>query len=384
MMSSRLFALTTLTILVASATLAGCLELPDEGNEAPSTGQYAGDTRGRLLSVLDALPAPGYDRALGAQWWEDFVNENHYRLWALPVNQRAAAYLESELADAGFEADTLTFNDGPQGVSPPVGPEPPTEYMVVRGIKKGTTNPDHRLLLISHFDTVPQTAQGAYDDGSGVAAEMQICKLLAKVETNKTIECAFFDGEEQGLVASQAYAQQYRSNHENATIDYVYDQGFGYDMTGLNWPGYSTWKLYAMVGTQHKDLAEFTEAHQEFMNITLYEFLGGELAVTREGVETIPIHDRNSDEQNFKRVGLPVIRFAGGRKAADYPMYHQAGDTVPYVYSYACGMCTDQAKGKELFAKGFEMVILASYYTILAWDQFDPKTVDLEPPTEQV
>lgn len=359
--------------------MAGCLDAPEVDNEAPSSDVYGPGTRGQLLTVLHGLQAPGYDADVGVQWWEDFVNENSYRHWALPVNQRSAAFLESELAAAGFEAETISFSEGPRGVTPPVGPEPPTEYLVVRGIKKGTTNPDHRLLLISHFDTVAETAQGAYDDGSGVAAEMQICKQLAKVETNKTIECAFFDGEEQGLVASAAYAEQYRSAHENGTIDYVYDQGFGYDMTGLNWPGYSTWKLYAMVGTQHKDLAEYTEAHQEFMNITLYDFLGTELDVKREGVETIPVHDRNSDEQNFKRVGIPVIRFAGGRKAADYPMYHRPGDTIPYVYAYACNMCTDQAQGKELFSKGFEMVVLTSYYTILAWDQFDPKTIDLEP-----
>lgn len=378
-MSSRLFALATLAILSGTAVLAGCLDAPEAENEAPAANLYGPGTRGQLLTALNAIPEPKYDADAGVQWWEDFVNENSYRHWALPVNQRAAAFLESELAAAGFEADTITYPAGPLGVEPPVGPSPPTEYLVVRGIKKGTTNPDHRLLLISHFDTVPETAQGAYDDGSGVAAEMQICKQLAKVETNKTIECAFFDGEEQGLVASREYAQDYRSKHENGTIDYVYDQGFGYDMTGLNWPGYSTWKLWAMVGTQHQDLAEFTEAHQEFMNITLYDFLGNELDVKREGVETIPVHDRNSDEQNFKRVGIPVIRFAGGRKAADYPMYHQPGDTVPYVYAYACNMCTNQAEGKELFSKGFEMVVLTSYYTILAWDRFDPKAIDLEP-----
>jgi hypothetical protein len=372
-MSRRVSTLTTIAILGSFALLAGCLEGAPVDNEAPSSGLFGNDVRGRLMATLEAVPAADFDRNAGVKWWEDFVTEDSWRHWAGPINTRSAAYLESELRAAGFEAETLTYQRAVRGTAVP------GDFLVVRGIKEGTTNPDHRLILISHFDTVAQTLQGAYDDGSGVAAQMEICKQLAKVPTNKTIECTFFDGEEQGLVASAAYANEYRSNLENGTIDYVYDQGFGYDMTGLNWPGYSAWKLYAMVGTQHNDLIEYTEAHQAVMNATLYDFLGPRLEINPDGVETLAVHDRNSDEQNFKRVGVPVIRFAGGRRAADYPMYHQIGDTVPYVYAYACGMCPDQARGKELFAKGFEMVVLTSYYTILAWDALDPKAADMSP-----
>lgn len=358
-MSVRLLAL-SLTVLLP--ILAGCLEEPL--SETATSDPVPANPKSELLSLLESLPAvEKYDRAKGVAWWENFVTTYDYRLWGTPKNLAAAQYLRSELAASGYQAEILSYRTTVAGTAAP------GDFLLVRGLKQGTESPDHRLVLVAHYDTVPMTAQGAYDDGSGVAIQMEICKLLAKVPTNKTIECVFFDGEERGLVASAAYTADYARGGK----DWIWDQAFGYDMTGLNWPGYSTWKLYAMIGTDTKDLGEYTPGHQEFLNVTVYSFLGERLGVKPEGVEVLPKHDRNSDEQNFKRIGVPVVRFAGGRRPGEYPMYHQPLDTVPYVYSFACGMCTDLNRGKELFQKGFEMVVLVSYYTILAYDQYDPK-----------
>ena len=84
------------------------------------------------------------------------------------------------------------------------------------------------------------------------------------------------------------------------------------------------------------------------------------LQYPEEGVEVLDVHDRNSDEMNFKRAGVPILRFAGGRNAADYDQYHKPLDTVQHVY--------DVAGGRANFEKGFATIVEASYATALAFD----------------
>ncbi|MBI2077887.1 MAG: M28 family peptidase [Euryarchaeota archaeon] len=363
-------ALVPVAILLVGA-FAGCLE-EGKGTDL-AVDPLAGTPEGALLALLGSLPEPDFDRMKAVDWWEKFVKDNDMRQYPLPKNQLASTTLESELRSAGFQA-RIMYNFGGVGyqgtnVVPAQG-NTPFGFKVVQGLKEGTGAKDHRLVLISHFDTVPSTPQGAYDDGSGVAVQLSICKLLAKVAMNKTVECLFFDNEENGLLASQAYANWYAQSKPQ----WKWDQAFGYDMVGLNWPGYSKWKLYSMIGKPTTEPDAFLASHNDFLDVLAYDYLGPKLNVTTDGVEVLRVHDRNSDEQNFKRVGIPVVRFAGGRKAADYPQYHKEQDTVEFVYRYACE-CQDLAKGKETFARGYELVVLMSYYTILAYDQYDPKAL---------
>ncbi|HLE47289.1 MAG TPA: M28 family peptidase [Candidatus Thermoplasmatota archaeon] len=359
-------ALLPVAVLLLGA-FAGCLE---EAQIKDAAEDVVSGPEAQLLALLGSVAEPQFDSMKAVGWWEKFVKDNDMRQFPLPKNHMAAMAIESELMSAGFQARTI-YNFGGAGPVPAQSQSAaPAGFRVVQGIKEGTGAKDHRLVLISHFDTVPTTPQGAYDDASGVAAQMEICKLLAKAKTNKTIECVFFDNEENGLLASQAYTNWYASTKPQ----WVWDQAFGYDMTGLNWPGYSKWKLFSMIGKPSAEPEPFLESHNVFLDILAYNFLGAKLNVTTDGVEILKVHDRNSDEQNFKRVGIPVIRFAGGRKAADYPQYHKQEDTVEFVYRFACE-CQDLAKGKESFAKGFEMVVLMSYYTILAYDQYNPKAL---------
>jgi hypothetical protein len=354
---------------------AGCMS----ANPGPAKHVAAKTTTQRLLDVLEFTPPMlGFRKDQAVAWWESFVTTYAGRQWSSPKNAEAAAYLQQELAKAGYRAETLIMKSKPR--VPLTGQQVPVdaEYRVVRGIREGD-NASHRMALISHYDVIAaptQTVQGAYDDGAGVAVEMEVCKLLAKVPTNKTIECLFFDAEEAGLIASEAYMNAYVADKGR---DYVYDQAFGYDMTGLNWPGHPDWKLFAFVGlTQSPAFTESLQlGHMQFLNTTFYSFLSHSFNVSPKGVEVRLGNIRNSDEQRFEKIGgVPVVRFAGGYKPGFYPMYHMPGDTVPYVYAFACGNCTDQNRGREQFAKGVEMVVAVSYYTIMAYDKFDSMQIE--------
>ncbi|WPW26469.1 M20/M25/M40 family metallo-hydrolase [Streptomyces atratus] len=62
-----------------------------------------------------------------------------------------------------------------------------------------------RVLVVAHYDSVP-IAPGAADDGSNVAAILEIVRILkAGPQLRNDIELLFTDGEEQGLLGAQAF-----------------------------------------------------------------------------------------------------------------------------------------------------------------------------------
>ncbi|MFD7497228.1 M20/M25/M40 family metallo-hydrolase [Streptomyces sp. NPDC059832] len=62
-----------------------------------------------------------------------------------------------------------------------------------------------RVLVVAHYDSVP-IAPGAADDGSNVAAILEIARILkAGPQLRNDVEVLFTDGEEQGLLGAQAF-----------------------------------------------------------------------------------------------------------------------------------------------------------------------------------
>ena len=66
-------------------------------------------------------------------------------------------------------------------------------------------DPSRAILLVAHYDSVP-TAAGAADDGSGVAALLETARALRSGPPPRNdIIFLFTDGEERGLLGSQAF-----------------------------------------------------------------------------------------------------------------------------------------------------------------------------------
>lgn len=323
-----------LPVLLVSVALAGCLS-----SEGPQPNLDL------VRRVSADVPPIDWDVTAAVDWWEDIATNYPKHDSNLPTNAMLRERLVADMEALGFEVETRVYPGAAQGV---VFPEAPgTELYAIVATKNGTTAPTHRIGLVSHYDTQTLTVHGAYDDASGVAAEYSICKALAKVPMNRTLACIFFDGEERGLAASEAYVQDVVVEGDEG---YVYDFVLGYDMTGLNWPGHP-WKMYVMVGEPHVDpLHPFT-----------WDLMHRALGYPESGVEVLDVHDRNSDERNFKEAGVPILRFAGGRHAADYDQYHKPLDTVEHVY--------EVAQGRDNFEKGFATIVESSYVTALVLDK---------------
>lgn len=70
---------------------------------------------------------------------------------------------------------------------------------------------------------------------------------------------------------------------------------------------------------------------------------------------------RNSDEQSFGAQGYFTMRWAGMRRAADYPGYHQPRDTIELMETVA--------GSREALEQGTENIFKSAYYTIHVLDR---------------
>jgi len=108
----------------------------------------------------------------------------------------------------------------------------------VIGTLRGAERGDEYVLLTAHLDSW-DGASGATDNGSGVTMMMEAMRILSEVYPNpkRTIVLALWGGEEQGLIGSNAYAEDHPEvvenlqtalNQDNGTwrIDFVRMQGF--------------------------------------------------------------------------------------------------------------------------------------------------------------
>ncbi|MEA3204302.1 MAG: hypothetical protein QOI63_1982 [Thermoplasmata archaeon] len=329
--------------LLLAALLAGCAATPPAAPPLPL-----------LERTAAKVPPLVFDAKAGVDWWSDFAQTYAGRNSFLPVNAAARDHIAAGLAQAGFHVRLLQYPASVRGQQLPAK-EGPLFVNVVEATKPGRDN--RTLALGAHYDNAspvvslaPGTVQAAYDNGAGTATLYDLCTALAKVPTQHTLVCLFFDGEELGTVGSRAYVAD--ASHP------VPDYYLGFDMTGLNWPGIDTsapgkqlWKLYAWTGP------EFADALFPYVNGTLHQVLG----YPSSGAEAFPFNDRNSDEASFAQAHIPTVRFAGGRSAGLYPQYHMPGDTVDFV--------TQFAGGRDRFELGLATAVKTAWQVTLGLDQ---------------
>ena len=346
-------------MLVAAPALAGCLNPADDvlpsGAGAPT-----------VLPDLSDVDEPVIDAEGARLWWEDFVMSTPYRHAGTPTNAEASERIYAELEAAGYEAHIFYYvPHDVRGVPIPVGGDSPVEQGIrtVIGIKKGMTMPEHVIGWVAHYDSNQATIYAAYDDGSGVAVALELARVLAEYNNSKTLMPIFFDGEEMGLVASQVFVQQAMQSQE-----YKFDLIIGHDMTGVNCPGHD-WPMYQFTGENFADVLVpiQLELYRDVLGIdvgtatldTPTEELPKNCVVILDGA------DRNSDERRFKEAGVPVLRMAGGRKATDYPAYHQPNDTIEFLYDFMGG----PTEGPGNYELGLELTVRASWWNVVVFDR---------------
>lgn len=112
----------------------------------------------------------------------------NYRRYSENERDRTRTYLIKSLKQLGWKPERQTFAGGVNILAQRQGTDP----------KAGS------ILVAAHYDTVP-TSPGADDNASGVAVVLEIARLLGSRPTPRTLQLAFFDREELGLLGSRAF-----------------------------------------------------------------------------------------------------------------------------------------------------------------------------------
>ncbi len=88
------------------------------------------------------------------------------------------------------------------------------------------SSPDEVVLLGAHLDSW-DPAEGANDDGSGIAAVLEAARILKSlgVKPRRTIRFAFFSGEEEGTLGSRAYVAAHEKELDRLRAVLVMDSG---------------------------------------------------------------------------------------------------------------------------------------------------------------
>ncbi|HET7295456.1 MAG TPA: M20/M25/M40 family metallo-hydrolase [Vicinamibacteria bacterium] len=88
------------------------------------------------------------------------------------------------------------------------------------------SSPDEIVLVGCHFDSW-DPADGANDDGSGVAAVLEAARILKSlgVAPRRTLRFAFFSGEEQALLGSRAYVSSHAAELDRLRAVLIMDSG---------------------------------------------------------------------------------------------------------------------------------------------------------------
>jgi len=301
---------------------------------------------------LKKVPKPKITGADIIAGLEQFVADYGMRQSTLPLdNEGAGEFLAKEAKKNGFKSRILELESGDATV--------PT-VKVVEAIKKGTTKPNEWIAFVAHYDTVEQTLQGAYDDGSGTNIMRFFGKAFKNIKFKRSIALIWFDAEEQGLLASQVYAEKLAKRGQKIA------GVFGFDMVGIGYP--ARYCICVYHGPMPQDAA-WAVPIARYVNFDFLKFPegdGGPGATAKWPVGTdghvciCGPNIRNSDESNFAEQGYPTMRWTGMRTAVDYPGYHQPWDTVPFMELVA--------GGRDLLEEGTENTFLSAYYSTFVVD----------------
>ena len=129
-----------------------------------------------------------------------------------PGNKKAGEYIIQELKKYGYSPNTDSFQ---------------AQNMTLHNVISDSSDKKNPVILLSaHFDStsvvngkLSSQAPGADDNASGVAALLELARILRKHRIQKNFEFVFFNCEEIGTFGSKHLSNKYRDNHWQ--IDYM-------------------------------------------------------------------------------------------------------------------------------------------------------------------
>ncbi len=185
------------------------------------------------------------------------------------------------------------------------------------GERLGTRYPDEYVYVTAHYDSISgdsdpmELAPGADDNGSGSTALLELARILAPYENQRTLRIAFFDAEEWGLLGSQYHVNRIASQ--------------GYDVVAaLN--------LDMVVWSDGSEVQEDLEVIGRYEDEWLVDLVGEACERYGDGLTWVKWLDGSggSDHRSFWNAGYNAIEGIED-KPITYPYYHSLEDDYPNI-----------------------------------------------------
>ncbi|ODG98284.1 peptidase M28 [Nostoc sp. KVJ20] len=134
---------------------------------------------------VDSAPQVSADRLL------THVQKLNFQRYTTKERSLTRTYITTELTKLGWKPKLENFSDG----------------VNIFAERPGTSIAAKAILVGAHYDTVA-SSPGADDNASGIAVLLEVARLLGSRPTPRTLQLAFFDQEEIGLLGSQAFVSK--------------------------------------------------------------------------------------------------------------------------------------------------------------------------------
>jgi hypothetical protein len=224
------------------------------------------------------------------------------RYYSTADKDLVADYLADKLTGYGYTVTFDSFNSGS------------TPCRNIVATKTGTTYPDEYVIVGGHYDSISPNptslAPGAEDNGSGTASVMEIARISAGRDFDRTIQFVLFDSEEQGLYGSQHFVSEAVSEGRDIVAAITMDMVSYYDSHyAVRIEGETPWEWLMSI------MESNTGIHTDIANQKDYNSWG-------------------SDHVPFQQAGIPAF-LAIDYDYGGYPGYHQTNDNWGQVATSA-------------------------------------------------
>lgn len=280
-------------------------------------------------------------------------------------------YFEAFFQDLGYEVVVDRYSQLPAlpGVTP-------TSFNAVVAYKRGTLSPERYLMYGGHFDVVPNTRDGAFDNTGGTVATMVMAKAFQNVTTEHTMVFALWAGEEDGILGSQGWVTK------NPQLVPFIDGYYNFDVTPLAYPAPKVEPSPLVVSTgPDGPIADALHEQATIIETTYLalpdaQFVHEAVGQGQAGGAGV---NAQSDHTPFMARGIPVF-FAFTNRVNDvFAIIHSEVDTVDNLTKYSLtgveGMANDAplspeevAEGEWYLARSFETNMAIGFYWAVLTD----------------
>jgi len=193
---------TTATTAAATPTTGepGTTAEPDTTAD-PTTGGTTGDDdpcNDSPQALADCVELP--------RWQADLQFIADIRTPGSPHWQAVQDLCADRLTEYGYEVQLFDYGTG----------------INVLGRRLGSAQPEQQVVIAAHYDHIPDCL-GADDNASGVAALLEVARVLALAEFDRTVLVACWDEEEDGLIGSEAHVAAATAAGDQILVNFNYD-----------------------------------------------------------------------------------------------------------------------------------------------------------------